>query len=105
MAKQDHNDIKKDVEKRLKFPGEETPEITSLTSITPPYAKVENDVGSEKINVESAAIIGAASDQVITGSPAAEYGSTGRFALDGTIAAAERIAREKYREMHPDEEE
>lgn len=82
---------------------EMTPEVTSLTDISSPVESMGDNLGGEKIKVESASLIGATSDQVLTGSPAQEYGSTGRFALDGMIQASKRIAKEKYRQMHKDE--
>ncbi|AZR74438.1 hypothetical protein BBF96_14210 [Anoxybacter fermentans] len=100
----DRDKLKKKVEERLSFPDEETPEVTSLNTITTPLRNAGDNLGSEKIKMESAGLIGAISDQVLTGSPAAEYGSTGRFALDGMIKASERIAREKYQTMNKKEE-
>ena len=98
-----NHDLKKEIEKRLSTPGEETPEVTSPNTITTPLQNAGNNLGGEKIKMESAGMIGRTSDQVLTGSPAQEYGSTGKFALDGMIDASKRIAREKYKKMHDGE--
>lgn len=97
-----HDSVKKHVEAQMKD-QELAPGSTGQVDITTPIKDLGDNIGSEKIKMESAGLIGATSDQVIMGSPAAEYGSTGRFALDGIIAASDRIAREKYRETHEEE--
>lgn len=93
---------KKHVEEQMKN-QELAPGSTGQVDITTPIQELGDNIGSEKIKMESAGLIGATSDQVIMGSPAAEYGSTGRYALNGIIAASERIAREKYRATHEEE--
>lgn len=92
--------------KKQKYPTREelTPEVTSLTSISSPVENLGDNLSGERAKVEAASLIGATSDQVLTGSPAQEYGSTGRFALDGMIQASKDIAREKYRATHDGED-
>ncbi len=96
--------VKKDLEKRLTFPGEETPEVTAANTINSPTVNADDKLTGGKVELDTAGLIGRTSDAVLTGSPAAEYGTTGRFALDGMIEASERIAREKYRANHEKKE-
>lgn len=86
--------------RQISSPKELAPQSTKMNEIQSPVVNTGENVSGDQVKIDTAGVSGIFSDQVITGSPAQEYGAQGRFALDGMIAASDRIAREKYRATH-----
>lgn len=62
------------------------------------FPTVEDSVTMERYEADMAQQAGRFSDQVITGSPAAEAGTTGKEALKDIIAASEKKLKEKLKD-------
>lgn len=86
--------------RQISYPKELAPRSTKLNEIQSPVVNTGENVSGDQVKIDTAGVSGIFSDQVITGSPAQEFGEQGRYTLDEMIAASERIAREKYRATH-----
>jgi hypothetical protein len=88
---------------QISSPKELAPQSTKLNQIQSPVVNTGENVSGDQVKIDTAGASGIFSDQVLTGSPAQEYGAQGRYTLDGMIEASDRIAREKYRATHGDD--
>lgn len=92
------DNVKKDLEDKIKT--ELSPDQTKATTIQSSAMHLETrNLGTERMHMEAARQSGARSDQVLTGSPAQEFGAQGQFVLKDIIDASDKLAREKYQAM------